>query len=296
MNFSQLQCFVALADTLSFTEAGYRVNMTQSAVSHALASLERELGVSLLERNNKGVVAVTGIGIKLITHARELLAQAETIQQEAKAAQGIIKGKLRVGSAHPIASPLLAGILANFQQHYPDIEVVLFEGSFQEVQEWINSSVVDVGFERHRIKAEESTLLVTDEMQVFAPVGHHLETRSFVTMKDLQHEHLIMRPTGCDISEIYEHIHGGQGPRVSYQAIESSTILAMVREGLGITILPRMMLPDKLDGIVNIGFDPPRLLPIGLAVKSVATASPVANLFIQTAVRWIDEKMVSKAA
>ena len=57
MNFSQLQCFVSLADSGSFTETAYATHLTQSAVSHALAALERELGVTLLERNNKGVVA-----------------------------------------------------------------------------------------------------------------------------------------------------------------------------------------------------------------------------------------------
>jgi DNA-binding transcriptional ArsR family regulator len=62
MNFSQLHCFVALADIGSFTETAYTTHLTQSAVSHALSALERELGVCLLERNNKGVVALTGKG------------------------------------------------------------------------------------------------------------------------------------------------------------------------------------------------------------------------------------------
>src|SRR5260221_8202476 len=114
MNFSQLHCFVALADTGSFTETAYTTHLTQSAVSHALSALERELGVTLLERNNKGVAALTGIGQKLLPHARALLAQAETIQQEARAARGQVKGNLRLGSIPPVASPLLAGVLAHF--------------------------------------------------------------------------------------------------------------------------------------------------------------------------------------
>src|SRR5258708_39398211 len=98
MNFSQLQSFVALADTGSFTEAAYAVSLTQSAVSHALAALEDELGVTLLERNRKGVIALTNVGQKIIPHVRALLAQAEAIEQEAKAAQGSAMGKLRLGN------------------------------------------------------------------------------------------------------------------------------------------------------------------------------------------------------
>src|SRR5579859_5018643 len=196
MNFSQLHCFVALAEKGSFTEAAYAIDLTQSAVSHALSALERELGVSLLERNNKGVVALTNIGQKLLPHVRALLAQEEIIQQEARAAQGLVKGKLRLGSGHPIVSPLLAGVLAHFQQRYPDIDVVLFEGTFQEVQEWLRTSVIDVGFVQHTPKGVESTLLATDEMQVFVANEHPLHARSSVTIRDLQDERWIVRPTG----------------------------------------------------------------------------------------------------
>jgi DNA-binding transcriptional LysR family regulator len=70
---------------------------------------------------------------------------------------------------------------------------------------------------------------------------------------------------------------------IRYQASDSATIHAMVREGLGITLLPRMMLPKKLEGMVALPLNPPFHLPIGLAVKSQGMASPGANLFIQTA-------------
>src|SRR5436853_355688 len=105
MNFSQLQSFVALAEMGSFTEAAYSVNLTQSAVSHALSALESELGVTLLERNRKGVVALTPVGQKIIPYVRALLASASAIEQEAKAALGLAMGKLRLGSMESIVSP-----------------------------------------------------------------------------------------------------------------------------------------------------------------------------------------------
>src|SRR5262249_34079413 len=147
MNFSQLQSFVALAEMGSFTEAAYSINLTQSAVSHALSALESELGVTLLERNRKGVVALTSVGEKIIPHARALLASASAIEQEAKAAHGLAVGKLRLGSMESIVSPdLLASMLTRFRTTYPDIEVVLFEGAMHEVGEWIENNIIDVGF------------------------------------------------------------------------------------------------------------------------------------------------------
>ena len=290
MNFSQLQCFVALADTGSFTETAYAIHLTQSAVSHALSALERELGVTLLERNNKGVVALTGIGHTLLPHARALLAQAEAIEQRARAAHGLLKGNLRLGSIPRVASPLLAGVLAHFHQQYPDIDVVLFEGTFQEVEEWLSTNVIDVGFVHHPAKGVESTPLATDELHVFVANAHRLHARTSVTMSDLRDECWIARPTGCDLPEIFEHNGEKYRPHIGYQASEGATILAMVREGLGITILPRKMLPDKLEGITGIPLDPPRPLQIGLAVRSGASASPAARLFVQTAAAWVQEQ------
>ncbi len=92
MNFSQLECFLALVETGSFTEAAYTVNLTQSAVSRALATLESELGVTLIERNHKGVVALTSVGHQIMPHVRVILAQTEAIAQEAQMAQRLARG------------------------------------------------------------------------------------------------------------------------------------------------------------------------------------------------------------
>jgi DNA-binding transcriptional LysR family regulator len=290
MNFSQLESFVAIADTGSFTEAAYAIDLTQSAVSHALSALESELGVTLLERNHTGVVALTNVGQKILPHVRVLLAEAETIQQEAQTARGLARGKLRLGSIPPVSPRLLAGVLTHFQQQYPDIDVVLFEGTLQEVQAWLGTSVIDVGLVHHPAKEVESTPLATDEMQVFVSRRHRLHTRTSVSAGELREERLILPRTGCEMPEIFEQPRGKHGSSIRYQASEGATILAMVREGLGITILPRGMFPDKLEGITAMPLDPPRQIQIGLAVRSTDSASPAARLFVQAAVEWVQER------
>ena len=292
MNFSQLQSFVALAETGSFTEAAYAINLTQSAVSHALTALESELGVMLLERNRKGVVALTNVGQKIIPHVRTLLAQAEAIEQEAKVARGEAAGRLRLGSMLSIVSPgLLAGLLTCFQQRYPDMGVALFEGTMREVSEWIESSVVDVGFVLFPASVINITPITTDELCVLVASGHRLHAKTAVTPSDLHEEGFIMEKNQCAL-QLMEVAVGPNGirPFIRYQASDSATILAMVREGLGITLIPRTVLPKKLEGVVALPFDPPHQLQIGLAVKSQAEASPGARLFIQTALAWTQER------
>src|SRR5579859_5393593 len=116
MNFSQLQAFLALVDKGSFTEAANAIGLTQSAVSHALAALETELSVTLLERNRKGVLALTLVGQKIIPHVRVLLSKVEAIEQEAKAANDEAVGKLRLGNMICLCPGLLVSVLTCFQQ------------------------------------------------------------------------------------------------------------------------------------------------------------------------------------
>lgn len=292
MNFSQLQAFVALAALGSFTEAAYAVNLTQSAVSHALSTLEHELGVTLLERNRKGVVALTPVGQKILPHVRALLAQAEAIEQEAKAAQGMALGKLRLGSMTSIINPgLLAGVLTTFQKQYPAVEVVLFEGTMQEVGEWITNSVIDVGFALHPNDCLSSTLITTDELCVILPAGHRLRHQSAVTPDELSGEGFIMAKNECTTQ--FLAMAGMVKPPLRYQATDSATILAMVREGLGVTLLPRTTLPKKLDGLVALPINPPRHLQIGLVVKEQETISPAAKLFVQTVAAWAQNQTIS---
>jgi DNA-binding transcriptional LysR family regulator len=290
MNFSQLKSFVALADTGSFTEAAYSIDLTQSAVSHALAALESELGVILIERNRKGMVALSSVGQRIIPHVRALLASASAIEQEAKAAHGEAVGKLRLGSIESIISPrLLASVLTCFRAAYPDIEVVLFEGAMHEVGEWIEQSVIDVGFVVLPAREIESTLITTDELCVLVSSEHRLHTKTAVMPRELSEEGFVMEKTECAFQLIKKAgiELNRAGPHIRYQASDSATILAMVREGLGITLLPRMMLPKKLEGVVAIPLDPSPQLQIGLAVRSQKMASRGATLFIQTVLTWM---------
>lgn len=296
MNFTQLQAFVALVDTGSFTEAAYAINLTQSAVSHALSTLEAELGVTLFERSRKGVIALTGVGQKILPHARALLAQMEAIEQEAKAAHGLTMGKLRLGSTPTIISPdLLAGLLTHFQRQYPDVKIVLFEGTMQEVAEWIENSVVDVGLALRPANCLDSTLIMTDELCVVLPPRHRLHQSETVSPADLNAEGFIMAKNECTMQFLrMTGLNVDQNmPPIRYQATDNATILAMVREGLGITVLPRTTLPKRLDGLVVLPIEPPQRLEIGLVMKTQEAASPATKLFVQTTGDWMQAQQPS---
>jgi len=142
------------------------------------------------------------------------------------------------------------------------------------------------------MKGIESTLITTDELCVLVPPGHRLRAQMAVTPRGLREEGFIMEKTQCalQILEMAGIEPSRTRPHIRYQASDSATILAMVREGLGITLVPRKMLPKKLAGVVALPLDPPQHLQIGLAVTSQAIASPAAKLFVQTALAWTQEQ------
>jgi DNA-binding transcriptional LysR family regulator len=285
MNLSQLEVLAAIAETGSFTEAADRVGLTRSAVSHAVANLETELGITLLERE-RGSIAPTTVGNCILQNVREILANIENIQQEAARACGLEAGKLRIGIVSSISPAIWSGVLRKFRQEYPGIELVTFEGAGHEVEDWILSSIVDVGFVLRCIDGIDAVIIGQDEVRVVVPIGHALRKHQSVTLEQVAHEPFILPKIACDFVS-----SSWQGPdyvelEKRYEATEVSTLLAMVREGLGFTMLPEMLLPTSVEGLHLLSLDPPLRFTFGIGVRSGRNVSPAATMFVQSARTW----------
>ncbi len=295
MTLVQLQVLVALVEAGSFTAAAERLGMTQSAVSHALAGLEAALGVPLVDRQRRGL-ALTAIGKTVVAHARVILSETEHIRQNCAAIRGFAEGKMRIGSLASVSARLLPQILRGFRQHYPRIELVVFEGSDQEVWEWIRTRAVDIGFVTMPNDGIEMMPLIRDEMCVVVADQHPRARHQHIRLAQLGDEPFILSRSGCGplIRAIF------RDACVAFQAQfeigDVSTILAMVREGLGISIVPRMSLPNDVQGIAALHLEPPAYRQLALGVLSLASASPAVAAFMQQAQRTVETESKFKLA
>jgi DNA-binding transcriptional LysR family regulator len=285
MTLAQLQVLVAVIQAGTFTGAAERLNMTQSAASHALAGLETELGVTLMERD-RGGVTLTEIGKKVLFHAQEILSHAESIRQETSAARGLEIGKVRIGTFPSVSARLLPGILRAFNQNFPGIDVVLFEGTDEEVAEWIVSGIVDMGFVTQVTENIPSFPIAHDEMMVVVPAAHRFASCGSVALEKLTAESLIMSKSGCDllVQGIFRANKLTINPK--YEVTDANTILAMVEEELGVAIMAEMVLPEKLSGVRAVSLEPCAYRFLALGVRSMQTISPAAKVFIQQAQEW----------
>lgn len=278
MTLFQLEVFIKVVETGSFTKAGEQIGLSQSAVSQAIAALESELNIKLLIRNRNGV-SLTKIGERISGLIRDLLFIKTKIVNEAAGITEIETGTIKVGSISSMSAKLLPGMISSFKKRFPGVEVILYEGSYEEVRNWIKLSVIDIGVVTEGKHEFEFIPLLQDKMVVFVPENHRLSNQPSIHVKDIAHEPFIM-PKECQ--HILHKIFKEQevSPTIPFEVRDISTIIAMVQEGVGNTILPEMALPHTLTNI-NVSYLNPQVYQnLGLEVKSLDYMSPAVTAFI----------------
>ncbi len=284
MTLTQLEIFRAVVERGSFTVAARRLGITQSGVSHAIASLESELGVPLIERS-RSHFALTDIGETIHGRIQELLALARLIHQESAAARGLPQGSLRIGSFGASASlRLLPNLIAGFQSRYPGIAIHVEEGIDAEVLNWVHERRVDVGFVVLPNEDFDTVHIATDQLLVLLPQAHPLAGKTQLTPADLGKVPFIMTLGGSGPLVEALFAEAGVQPSIRFRIQQMSSILSLVRRGLGVSIVAELALPEDLTGVAAIPLKPRRTRDIGLALRS-ANPSLAARAFFDFAER-----------
>ncbi|GAE28711.1 LysR family transcriptional regulator [Halalkalibacter hemicellulosilyticus] len=284
MSIVRFEIITKVIELGSFTKAAKQLNMTQSAVSHAIASLESEWGVTLLIRDRKKGITVTEVGRNILIHMREILNRIENINQEIALANNLELGTIRIGTFTSASSCLLPKILSIFQKKYPKIEFTFFEGTYEEINEWLHTGIIDIGFVV-QVKATtnfDMIPLVKDKMVVAFHPDHKFAMKKTVHIQDLKNEPFIM-PTGMYQTHIEELFKQANiEPAIRFEVHDCNTIANMVQEDLGVTIGPELFLKSQHQiqtGNLNITYD----REISLACPSISNASPAVQEFLALA-------------
>ena len=282
MTEAQLKVLLAVADTGGFSLASQRLAMSQPSVSRAVASLEEELGVKLLTRR-RGAVSLTNVGVQIAMHARGVLAHSEAIRQEAGQVTGSYGGHLRIGSLPSLSAELVSPILARFHERHPGTEVELFEAPDEDVLYWVRSRSVDVGLVARTPADLDVTHLRDTALVAVLPVTHSAANLTAVRLAALENAPFVVPRNGFErvVAELFAA--EGLAPRVEFEVSETSSAVAIVAAGLGVTVVPDL-LPDEVPpSVVLRPLDPPVVLPLGLAVRADDDTPPAAMAFVEAA-------------
>ncbi|MBW7475294.1 LysR family transcriptional regulator [Paenibacillus oenotherae] len=278
-----IQKYLALVKTVeygSFTKAAEALNYSQSGISRMINDLETEWKVSLLERGRSGV-SLTSEGLKLLPFAQNVCHEYEKLHTQIDELHGLQSGFIRIGTFSSVATHWLPNIIKAFQKVFPNVDYELLLGDYTEIESWILEGRVDCGFLRLPTHPKlETIFLEQDKLLVILPENHSLADSDRFPVEALGKDPFMLLEKGAkaEISEIFERCH--ITPKVQFTTWDDYAIMSMVESGLGISILPELILKRIPYRIVVKELEVPAYRRIGLAMKDKNSASLAVKRFI----------------
>lgn len=246
-----------------------------------IADLEKEWGVTILERNKNGVKP-TSDGMKLLPYAQNLCNDFDKLKMQVDELNGLQSGLIRIGTFSSVATHWLPNIIKEFQKDYPNIDYELLLGDYTEIEEWIHTGRVDCGFLRLPTHPGfETMFLEKDRLMAIIPENHPFKDKDQFPVTALCQEPFMLLEKGAkaEISEVFER--NNLTPNVKFTTWDDYAVMSMVESGLGIAILPELILKRVPYKIIAKELDVPAYRNIGLALRDKKTASLAVKRFME---------------
>ncbi len=281
MNIQKYMAFVKSVEHGSFTKAAEALNYTQSGISRMINDLETEWGVCLLERGRAGV-SLTSDGLKLLPQLQRICNEHDILMTQIEELHGMESGLIRIGTFSSVATHWLPNMIKIFQKNYPQISFELLLGDYAEIEGWILEGRVDFGFLRLPTEVKlESIFLEQDPFLVVLPLDHPLAACDRFPIGELLNSPfmLLEKGTNAEISEIFQQHN--ISPRIHFTTWDDYSIMSMVENGLGISILPKLILQRNPYNIIAKELEAPAFRNIGVAMRDKKLLSIAAKGFLE---------------
>jgi DNA-binding transcriptional LysR family regulator len=270
--------FIIIIETGSFTKAAEELGYTQSAISQMVRSLEEELSTKLLLRSRSGI-ALTPDGSALLPYIKKLYNSYRELMEKRKEMQGLQDGIIRIGTFTSVSCHWLPKLMKDFKEQYPSVHFELHQGEYTSIAQWVKEGSIDFGFVNPAAVSDLTTIpLGQDEMLAILPSNHPLVFHEKVSLEELSSEPFILLNEG-ELSEPLELFkQSNLQPNIQYRVIDDYTIMSMIENGLGISILPKLVLNRTNYNIITKEISPPIIRTIGIAFKN-KKALPIASRY-----------------
>jgi LysR family transcriptional regulator, transcription activator of glutamate synthase operon len=283
MDVRQLKCVEAVARHRHFTRAAEELHVAQSALSHQVARLEKELGVALFERTSRRVTP-TEAGLAIAARARRVLAELDGAREEVDQLRGALRGRIWVGALVRAGDIDVPGLLARFSREHPGIEVGLREGLADDMLGYLADDEIDAAFcllAREPAPEFASEQLGADEAVVAFSPGSTSHNRP-VGVAELAGRTIVGPRRGSAVTSVLEERFAqARTPlRLALESGDPFLLRSLAARGFGAAIVPRSL--TELDGpLVEVrSLDPPARLTVALVWRRERHASPAARTFI----------------
>jgi DNA-binding transcriptional LysR family regulator len=285
MELRQLEHFVAVAEDESFTRAARRLGYVQSALSVSIQSIERELSVRLFDRTTHRV-RLTDAGHALLPSARATISGAQAFRDEAAALNGVLTGTLRIGIMQAFAAINVPHLLGHFHREHPRVDITMrpAAGGSAELLASVAQGELDLGFVAviDLPRGLRSLPLANEGLMLVSGGSAAPDATGPVRLRDLAEASFIDFPSGWGVRTIVDRAFAKLGVhrRVAIEVADVATLIQLVREGLGVSLLPLSLVGVPTDGIQTRETRPALSWDLALVTRAEGSPNPAAAAFI----------------
>lgn len=281
MNIKKYEAFVRAVELGSLSKASEELGYTQSGISHMMQSLEDEVGFPLMIRTSTGIVP-NSEGEMLLPIIRQLLSTNENLEQNIAKIKGVDIGHIRIASFSSMAIYWLPSIISTFQKDYPNVEIQIIEGGADRIEAMMDNHEADLClYTGGEHRPFDWIPLCQDEMLALLPPGHPLASGESVPIEAFENEQFIMPLAGYDYEVHHVLDKLKHYPHIRFSACNDYAIISLVTAGLGVAILPELLLRNYANDAVALPLDPPQFRILGMGVPQLKAVSPVTKNFMR---------------
>ena len=291
MDINTYKIFVTVAETNNISYTAELLGYTQSGVSHSMKRLEKELGLQLFIRDRYGV-HLTPIGRDFLQKVRALMSENEKLEQFIYNIKGLEVGSLNIGTLSSISVNLLPDIINNFNIEHPNITINLKEGGISDLYNWVSESKVDFAFSSLDIKDNNRNLeflpISSDKYVAILPNEYNTENMNNFPISKFNGENFIIPDLSYDNS-IFEILKKENSkPIFRFSSQNDYSIISMVENGLGLSILPELAIKREKDKLKYLPLEPSYNRKLGIYMKKFKDLSPAAKTFVYFVASYFD--------
>ncbi|MBQ9983357.1 MAG: LysR family transcriptional regulator [Lachnospiraceae bacterium] len=244
MTLLAYQIFQTVVEQGSFQRAAEVLNLTPSAISHAVSTAEKELGFPLFNRNKNGVT-LTSYGENLQPYILTVLNSDAKLQQAILEFNGLTHGSVKIGTFSSVCNSFIPELVTSFSKLHPNIEIKIYQGTYDDVYNWIKTGVVDLGFlSSSSCKDLPITALYEDELLCIVPKNFKPKNKKYIELEELKEQKFVSQreSTDADIQNLFQKYQ--LTIRSSCHVVDDLSTIAMVAAGLGVCIMPRLVMQN----------------------------------------------------
>ncbi len=285
---NRYKAFLKVVEIGSYTKAAEILGYTQPALSQMISSLEKEISITLLYRSRYGI-KLTPEGERLFPFIQKTVQQYEQLLQMEDEIQKLDSGIVRIGTVSSVSCHWLPPVIQKFWTFYPNVQLILHQGDYSSICDWVQNGTVDLGFVNPiAAKGLETHILKSDPFVAVLPVEHPLAQKNKISLQELADEPYLLLEEGCYSEPLEAFRLANITPNIRLTMHDDYSILSMIEQGLGYSLLAELVLQKTAYNVAVRPVEEPILRTMALVTKNKKTLSMAAKTFMQFIVENIN--------